>query len=60
MLEIEHKKNNLYARDKSYLISRAVRQDDRDKLRRLIDIGEQTIKTKIIDEELKETLLTMM
>ena len=50
-------KGNLYARDKIIFDkTRAVRQDDRDKLRRLIDIGRATkLKPKIIDEELKET-----
>ena len=49
-------KGNLYAKDKIIFDkSRAVRQDDRDKLRRLIDIGRATkLKPKIIDEDLKE------
>jgi glycosyltransferase involved in cell wall biosynthesis len=50
-------KGNLYARDKViFNKTRAVRQDDRDKLRRLIDIGRATkLKPQIIDEELKES-----
>ena len=51
-------KGNLYARDKIIFDkNRAARQDDRDKLRRLIDIGKATkLKPQIIDEELKKLL----
>ena len=50
-------KGNLYAKDKLIFDkTRAVRQKDRDMLRRLIDIGAATkLKPQIIDEELKES-----
>ena len=49
-------KGNLYAKDEViFNKTRNIRQDDRDKLRRLIDIGNATkLEPQIIDEELKE------